>query len=45
MQTFGGQMHRANARARTSEDYYRVNIFIPILDHFIISFTDRFSAH
>ena len=38
-------MHRANARALTPEDYYRVNILIPILDYFIASLTDRFSAH
>ncbi|CAF3312579.1 unnamed protein product [Rotaria sp. Silwood2] len=34
-----------NAAAQTLEDYYRVNLFIPVLDHFIASLTDRFSAH
>jgi hypothetical protein len=45
MRTVGRQMYRSNAPAQTPEDYYRINLFIPILDHFITSLTDRFSAH
>ena len=45
MRTTGRQAYRANAPAQTPEEYYRINLFIPLLDHFIISLTDRFSKH
>lgn len=45
MRTAGRQTYRANAPAQTPEEYYRINLFIPLLDHFIISLTDRFSKH
>jgi hypothetical protein len=45
MRITGRQAYRSNAPAQTPEDYYRVNLFIPILDHFIVSLTNRFSAH
>ncbi|CAF5018779.1 unnamed protein product [Rotaria sp. Silwood1] len=45
MRGVGRQMYRPNAPAQTPEEYYRVNLFIPIMDHFIVSLTNRFSAH
>lgn len=39
------QTYRSNAPGHTPEDYYRVNLFIPVVDHFISSLTDRFGAH
>ena len=45
MRTVGRQMYQPNTLVQTPEDYYRVNLFIPMLDHFIASLTDRFSAH
>ncbi|CAF2998278.1 unnamed protein product [Rotaria sp. Silwood2] len=38
-------MYRSNAPAQTAEDYYRVNLFILILGHFIVPLPNRFSAH
>ncbi|CAF3302063.1 unnamed protein product [Rotaria sp. Silwood2] len=45
MRTICRQMHQPNAPAQTPEDYYRINLFIPVLDHFIASLVDRFGAH
>ncbi|CAF3860067.1 unnamed protein product [Rotaria sp. Silwood1] len=45
MRGVGRQMYRPTAPAQTPEEYYRVNLFIPIMDHFIVSLTNRFSAH
>ncbi|CAF3312561.1 unnamed protein product, partial [Rotaria sp. Silwood2] len=45
MRGVGRPMYRPNAPAQTPEEYYRVNLFIPIMDHFIISLTNQFSAH
>ena len=38
----GRQTHRANAPADDPEEYYRKNIFIPFLDHFIDQLKVRF---
>ncbi|CAF4669280.1 unnamed protein product [Rotaria sp. Silwood2] len=40
MRGVGRQMYRPNAPAQTPEEYYRVNLFIPIMDHFIVSLTN-----
>jgi hAT family C-terminal dimerisation region len=45
MRTVGRQTYRSNAPAQSPKDYYRINLFIPVLDHFITSLTDRFSTH
>ncbi|KAJ8308417.1 hypothetical protein KUTeg_013291 [Tegillarca granosa] len=38
----GRQRHRANAPAGSIEDHYKVNMFIPFLDHVIQHLTERF---
>ncbi|CAF3377696.1 unnamed protein product, partial [Rotaria sp. Silwood2] len=45
MRVTGRQTYRSNAPAQTPEDYYRINLFIPMLDHFIVSLSNRFTAH
>jgi hypothetical protein len=45
MRIVGRQTYRPNVPAESPEDYYRINLFIPVLDHFLTSLTDRFSAH
>ena len=40
--TSGRQRHRANAAAETVEQHYRINIFIPLIDHIIKHLNDRF---
>lgn len=39
------QKHRQNYQSSSAEDYYRTSIFIPFLDHFISSISDRFVKH
>ena len=34
-----------NAQVLTPEDYCRVNLFIPIFDHFVTLLTDQFNDH
>lgn len=45
MRIVGRQTYRPNEPSQSPEDYYRINLFIPVLDHFITSLTNRFSAH
>lgn len=39
------QTFRANYNTDSAEEYYRLSIFIPFLDHFIIHLQDRFLNH
>lgn len=39
------QAHRDNYDIDSPEDYYRLSIFIPFLDHFITHLNDRFMQH
>ncbi|CAF1232275.1 unnamed protein product [Rotaria sordida] len=39
------QLYRNNIPATTDSEYYKLNIFIPLLDHFLMSIKDRFQAH
>jgi hypothetical protein len=41
----GRQRHRANAPTQSVEDYYKVNIFYPFVDHIIAQLNDRFSEN
>ncbi|CAF1610531.1 unnamed protein product, partial [Didymodactylos carnosus] len=41
----GRQITRSNVPSTTPQEYYRVNLFIPILDHFIASLNELFSTH
>jgi hypothetical protein len=45
MRIVGRQTYRPNEPSQSPEDYYRINLFIPVWDHFITSLTNRFSAH
>jgi hypothetical protein len=38
-------MHRANADADSVEDHYRINFYIPFLDHVLVQLKERFSQH
>jgi hypothetical protein len=40
--TSGRQRRRANAAAETAEQHFRINIFIPLVDHIIKHLNDRF---
>ena len=40
----GRQRYRANAPAETAEDYFRINMFLPFLDHTIKHLNERFPA-
>ncbi|CAF1271956.1 unnamed protein product [Didymodactylos carnosus] len=40
----GRQTIRSNVPSTTPQEYYRLNLFIPILDHFIASLNKRFST-
>ena len=35
--------HRTNCPAQSTEEYYKRNLAIPLLDHFLSEFSDRFS--
>lgn len=39
------QQHRANYELTSAENYYRVSIFIPFIDHFISQLEIRFTKH
>ena len=39
------QTNRCNIAAATDEEYFRVGIFIPFLDNFIVTLEARFTAH
>ena len=38
------QIHRSNVPGTVPEEYWRVSIFVPFLDHIISEFDSRFSA-
>lgn len=40
--TSGRQRHRANAEAVTVEQHFRINVFLPLIDHIIKHLNDRF---
>ncbi|XP_056017385.1 52 kDa repressor of the inhibitor of the protein kinase-like [Ostrea edulis] len=40
--TAGRQRHRANAAAETVEEHFRINLFIPFIDHVISHLNSRF---
>lgn len=37
----GRQVHRANIPANTPQEYWRINLFVPFVDHLISELTDR----
>ena len=39
------QINRCNIAVETDEEYFRVGIFIPFLDNFIVTLEARFTAH
>ncbi|KAL4130683.1 hypothetical protein QTP88_008087 [Uroleucon formosanum] len=39
------QQHRANYELTSAENYYRVSVFIPFIDHFISQLEIRFTKH
>ena len=39
------QTNRCNIVAATDEEHFRVGIFIPFLDNFIVTLEARFTAH
>ena len=39
------QTNRCNLAAATDQQYFRVGIFIPFLDNFIVTLKARFTAH
>ncbi|CAF1321705.1 unnamed protein product [Adineta steineri] len=39
------QQHRNNIPAANEYEYYKLNLFIPLLDHFLKSLKDRFNMH
>jgi hypothetical protein len=39
------QTHRNNVTVNSSEEYYKLNIFLPFLDHIRIQLYDRFQKH
>lgn len=41
--TVGRMRHRANCPAGTPEEYYKRNLVIPLLDHFLSEFQERFT--
>ena len=40
----GRQIHRNNVQVETPEEYYRISIFVPFLDHLITQLSDCFQA-
>ena len=40
----GKQVHRSNVQCTTAEEYYRLNLYVPFLDHVVTQMTERFSA-
>lgn len=43
--TASRQKHRVNIDSNSTEDYYRVAVYIPFIDHFIIQLQIRFLKH
>jgi hypothetical protein len=41
--TVGRMRHRANCPAETAEEYYKRNLVIPLLDHFLSEFQEWFT--
>lgn len=41
----GHQCHRENYNCDSPEDYYRVSIFIPFIEHFVSQLEERFLKH
>ncbi|CAF2938056.1 unnamed protein product [Rotaria sp. Silwood2] len=39
------QSNRNNIPASSAYDYFKLNIFIPLLDHFLVAIKDRFNEH
>ena len=39
------QMNRCNVKAATPEEYFRISVFIPFVDHFASQLHDRLSSH
>lgn len=39
------QVHRNNYNARSPEEYYKLSVFIPFVDHFICHLKERFLKH
>ncbi|CAF1521632.1 unnamed protein product [Rotaria magnacalcarata] len=39
------QINRDNIPASFANEYFKLNIFIPLLDHLIVAIKDRFSEH
>lgn len=39
------QTHRSNVPTNSSEEYYKLNIFLPFLDHIRTQLSDRFQKH
>lgn len=39
------QQHRENYESTSAENYYRVSVFIPFIDHFISQLEIRFTQH
>ena len=37
------QMNRSNLPATDAKEYYKINVFVPLLDHVITDLKDRFS--
>ena len=42
--TCSRQSHRNNAKVSSPEEYYRLAIFVPLLDHFITDLSSRFNG-
>ena len=41
--TVGHMRHRANCPAESAEEYYKRNLVIPLLDHFLSEFQEHFT--
>lgn len=41
----GKQKHRANPDVQSTEDYFRVTVFYPFLDYYIMDLEERFTKH
>lgn len=41
--TVGRMQHRANFPAESAKEYYKRNLVIPLLDHFLSEFQERFT--
>ena len=43
--TVGRQVHRANIGANNARDYFKINVFLPYLDYYIVTLQERFTNH